>query len=163
MHMITVSCYAALTEVDVDNGLEYYETVLSVAQLVLFNTAQKRRGSCSQFCQNTEKETLLSIYIAFLLHSHTRSCTLVDMFYRLGLCISYGFMLTLSTNLGNSLCAQFEEDGIVCPTSLRFSIFSTFAVDNIDQNPSSRTVTNSWHGTAISATHHINSAHDGIQ
>ena len=127
---------------------------------VLFNTVQKRGGSYSQYRHNTEKETLLSIYIVFLLHSNTRSCTLVDMFYHLGLCISYDHMLTFSTNLGNSICAQIEEDGIVCPASLRFRILSTFTVDNIDHNPSSRTATDSWHGTAISATQHIDNAHD---
>ena len=153
MHMITGSSYTAPTEVDVDNELEYYEPALSIAQLVSFNTIQERGGSNSQFCHNAEKETPLSIYIAFLLHSHTRSRTLVDKFYHLGLCISYDRMLTLSTNLGNSICAQFEEDGIVCPVSLRFNIFSTFAVDNNGHNPSSRTATNSWHGTAISSTH----------
>ena len=64
-------------------------------------------------------------------------------------------MLTLSTNLGNSICAQVEEDGIVCPASLHFNVFPTFAVDNIDHNSSSRTATDCWHGTAISATQHI--------
>ena len=72
-------------------------------------------------------------------------------------------MLTLSTNFGNSICAQFEEDGIVCPASLRFNIFSMFTVDNIDHNPRSRTATGSWHATAISVTQNIDSAHDGVQ
>ena len=161
MHMITGSSYTALAEVDVDSRLEYYESALSIAQLVSFKTVQKRGGSNDQFCHNAEKETPLNIYIAFLLHSHTRSRTLVDKFYHLGVCISNDCMLTWSTNLGNSSCAQFEEDGIVCPASLHLNIFSTFAVDNL--NPSSRTATNSWHETAISATQHINSAHDGIQ
>ena len=163
MHMITGSSYTAPTEVDVDNGLEYYEPALSIAQLVSFNIVKKRGGYNSQFCHNAENKTTLSIYIAFLLHSHTRSRTLVDKFYHLGLCISYDRMLTLPTNLGNSICAQFEEDGIVFPASLRFNIFSTFAVDNIDHNPSSRTATDSWHETTISTTQYIDIAHNGIQ
>ena len=56
-------------------------------------------------------------------------------------------MLTLSTNLENSICAQFKEDGTVCRGSLCFNIFSIFAVDNIDHKPSSGAATNSWHGT----------------
>ena len=163
MHMITGSSYTAPTEVDVDNGLEYYEAALPIAQLVSFNTVQKRQGSNCQFRHNAEKETPLSIYIAFLVHSQTRSRTLVHKFCHLSLCISYNCMLTLSANLGKSICAQFEEDEIVCLASLHFNIFSTFAVDNTDHNPSSRTATNSWHGTAISPTQHIYSAHDGIQ
>ena len=163
MHVITGSSYTAPTEVDVDNELEYYEPTLSIAQLVSFNIVQKRGDSNSQLCHNAEKETPLSTYIAFLLHSHTRSPTLVDRFYHLGLCISYDRMLTLLTNLGNSICAHFEEDEIVSPASLRFNIFSTFAVDNIDHNPSSRTATASWHGTTISSTQSIDSAQNGIQ
>ena len=38
MHMVRGSSYTAPTEFDVDNGLEYYEPVLSIAQLVSFNT-----------------------------------------------------------------------------------------------------------------------------
>ena len=123
----------------------------------------KTGDSNSQFHDNTEKETPLSIYTAFLLHSHTRCHTLVDKFYHLGLHILYDCMLTLSSNLGNSICAQFEEDGTVCPASLCFNIFSTFAIDNVDHNPSSTTATNSWHGTAISATQNIDRFHNGIQ
>ena len=163
MHMITDSSYTAPNEVDVDNGIEYYELALSITQLVSFNTVQKRGGSNNQFRHSVEKETPLSIYIAFLLNSHSRSRSLADKFYHLGLCISYDRMLILSTNLGDSICAQVEEDGIVWPVPLRFNIFSMFAVDSFDQNPSSRTATDSWHGTAISATQHIDSAHDGIQ
>ena len=139
MHMITGSSYTAPTEIDVDNGLEYYEPALSNPQIVSFNTVQKRGDSNSQFRHNAGKETPLSVYTAFLFHSHTRSRNLKDKFYHLGLCISYDRMLTLATILGNSICAQFEEDGIVCPASLRVSIFSMFAVDNINHNPSSRT------------------------
>ena len=83
MHVITGSSYTAPTEVDVDNELEYYEPTLSIAQLVSFNIVQKRGDSNSQLCHNAEKETPLSTYIAFLLHSHTRSPTLVDRFYHL--------------------------------------------------------------------------------
>ena len=163
MHTITGSSYTAPNEVDVDNGLEYYEPALSITQLVSFDTVQKRGGSNNQFRHNVEKETPLSIYIAFLLYSHTRSRSLTDQFCHLELCISYDHMLILSTNLGNSICAQFEEYGVVWPVPLRFNIFSTFAVDSFNQNPSCRTATGSWHGTAISATQHIDSAHDSIQ
>ena len=72
-------------------------------------------------------------------------------------------MFTLSANPGNSICAQFEEDGIVFPASLCFNVFSTFAVDKIAHNPSSRIATDFWHRTAISASQHIDCAHDGIQ
>ncbi len=72
-------------------------------------------------------------------------------------------MLTLSTTLGNSVCEQYEQNGVVCPSILRSRVFTTYAVDNIDHNPSSRTARDSWHGTAISATQHLIDEDDGVQ
>ena len=57
----------------------------------------------------------------------------------------------------------FESDGVVCPTKLRSNVFITFAVDNIDRNPSSRSAKDTWHGTAIPSTQHLESKTDGIK
>ena len=72
-------------------------------------------------------------------------------------------MLVLSTQLGNSTCMQFESDGVVCPTKLRSNVFTTFAIDNIDHNPSSGSAKDFWHRTAISSTQHLESKTDGIK
>ena len=61
------------------------------------------------------------------------------------------------------MCEQFDKDGDVCPLLLRHNVFTTYAVDNIDHNPSSRTAVDSWHGTAISATQHPTGASDGLK
>ena len=50
-----------------------------------------------------------------------------------------------------------------CMTDFTNRYRSYTAVDNIDHNTSSRTATDSWHGTTISATQHVDSAHDDIQ
>lgn len=123
---------------------------LVLAQLLAFNTAEKR-STTADFRNNADHETPVSIYIAFLIHSKTRSKDLVNRLHSLGLCISYDRLSTLSTQLGNSVVKRFEKDGLVCPVSLRNNVFTTHAVDNIDHNPSSRTAQDSWHGTAISA------------
>ena len=49
---------------------------------------------------------------------------------------------------------QYVEDGVVCPPSLRTKLFTTSAVDNIDNNPSSTTAKTSVHGTSISICQH---------
>ena len=60
--------------------------------------------------------------------------------------------MQISAELGSSVCAQFEADGVVCPSK---SLFTTSgSMDNIDHNPSSRTAKDSFHGTAISLTEH---------
>ena len=61
-------------------------------------------------------------------------------------------MLVLSLQLGTSVCTQFESDGVVCPTKLRSNVFTTFAVDNIDHNPSFCSAKDSCHRIAIYST-----------
>ena len=133
---------------------------LVLSQLLAFNSA-KKRSSTGAFRSNADHETPVAIYIAFLIHSKTRSEDLVNKFHSLGLCISYDRLTTLSTYLGNSVIDQFEKDRLVCPTSLRTNLFTTHAVDNIDHDPSSRTAKDSWHGTAISACQHRANKDDG--
>ena len=145
-----------------DQGQESFKPALSIAQLVQFNSLQNRRNvKYHRYC--ADKETPLSIYIAFLVHSETRSRVLIDKFHDLGLCISYHRMLSLSTSIGNTVCSQFQKDNIVCPSNLKFNLFTTYAVDNIDHNPSSRSAKDSFHGTAITTTQHLENASDGYQ
>ncbi|CAC5372614.1 unnamed protein product [Mytilus coruscus] len=54
-------------------------------------------------------------------------------------------------------CQQYQEEGYVCPPSLRIGLFTTAAVDNIDHNPSSTIANDSFHGTGISLFQHVTS------
>ena len=145
-----------------DDELEIFKPAVSIAQLIQFNSAQKRTNSTSHR-YSSEKETPLSIYIAFLVHSETRSRVLIDKLHDHGLCISYHRMLTLSTSIGNTVCSQFERDNIVSPSILRLHLFTTHAVDNVDHNPSSRSAKDSFNGTAITTTQHLEHVGDGNQ
>ena len=60
--------------------------------------------------------------------------------------------------MANDVCALYESDDLVCPPSLKQSIFTTSAVDNLDHNPSSSTPKTSFHGTAITLTNHLSKA-----
>ena len=142
--------------------LEIFEPALSIAQLIQFSSAQKRTNSTSHR-HSSEKEILLSIYMAFLVHSETRSRVLIDKLHNHGLCISYHCMLTLSMSIGNIVCSQFERDNIVSPSILTLHFFTTHAVDNIDHNPSSRSAKNLFHGTTITTTQHLEHVGDGDQ
>ena len=136
--------------------------LLSLSQLIHFNKVRERRNSGTSR-HTSAHETPLSIYLAFLLHSQTRSHLLVDKFHDLGLPISYDQMLVLSRQLGNSVYPQIDSDGVICATKLRSHVFTTSVVDNIDRNPSSRFAKDFWHGTAISSTQHLESKTDGIK
>jgi len=96
----------------------------------------------------------LPIYAALKTHGATRDRSLIDAFFKLGMCISYDRLLTISTGIANSIIARYEREAILCPSKLRKRFFTTAAVDNIDHNPSSTTSQDSFHGTAISLVQH---------
>ena len=136
-------------------------SAITISQLLMYNCV-KERGKSEKVRHNSERETPLPIYLGLLLHSQTRSRKLIDIFFELGLCISYDRVLTISTVLGNNVCNLYEREGIVCPPNLRKQAFTTVAFDNIDHNPSSITAMESFHGSAISITQHIEESSEGI-
>lgn len=79
---------------------------------------------------------------------------MIDTFYKLGMCISYDRLLSISTDITNSVIDRYDMDGVVCPSKLRDGIFTTAAIDNIDHNPSSTSSHDSFHGTAVSLVQH---------
>jgi hypothetical protein len=130
------------------------QAVLSVSQLIQFNTVNRRRQEARGIHHAKDREPPLPVYIGLLVHAETRKRTLVDKLYNLGLSISYDRVLSLSTEMGNNICSRFEAEKVVCPLKLRHRLFTTSAVDNIDHNPSSTTAQGSFHGTGISLFQH---------
>ena len=102
----------------------------------------------------SHQETPLPIYVGLLVHTATRSRTIVDKLFQLGISISYDCVLCLSADLANSVCKYYNEKKVVCPPHLKGQLFTTAAVDNIDYNPSSTTANGSFHGTGISLFQH---------
>ncbi|KAH3846278.1 hypothetical protein DPMN_088577 [Dreissena polymorpha] len=126
---------------------------IAISQLIVFNSL-KSSGTDAFRRHSKDRETPLPIYLALKVHGETRKRTLIDTLYDNGLCISYDRLLSISTGVANSICAKYEEDGIVCPPKLSDHLFTTAAVDNIDHNPSSTTSMDSFHGTSISIMQH---------
>ena len=130
------------------------QAMLTVSQLVRYNLIIRRRvGSSSQY-HSVEREPPLPIYLGLLVHARTRKRGLIDKMCELGLSIPYNRVLSISTDLGNSVCSRYEAEHVVCPTNLRLGLFTTSAVDNIDHNPTSATAQGSFHGTGISIFQH---------
>ena len=97
------------------------QTSLSISQLMLFNATKRRRESGTtgaSYYHSRNREPPLPIYLGLMTHEETRKRTLVDKFYNLGLSISYDKVLELSTDIGNSVCARSESEGVVCPPTL---------------------------------------------
>ena len=93
-----------------------------LSQLLLFNAVKRHRNPQSATTStrhDPKREPPLPVYLGLLVHAETRKKSLVDKLYRLGLSISYDRAMQISADLGNSVCAQFEEDGVVCPSKLK--------------------------------------------
>lgn len=137
------------------------QVCLTVSQLLVFNTISRFRdksGNATDTIHHTHhvrnRECPLPIYTALKIHGATREKSLIDTFYKLGLCISYDRFLSICTDITNSVIDGYDRDGVVCPSKLRDGIFTTAAVDNIDHNPSSTSSHDSFHNTAISLVQH---------
>ena len=125
---------------------------LTIAQLMAFNTVKTRYSATQR--HHIDRETPLPNYLVLKIQGESRNRTLIDKFHKIGLCIYYDRVLSISTDIGNSVCSQYEQGGVVCPPSLVMNIFTTASVDNIDHNPSSTTAKDSFHGTGISIMQH---------
>ena len=133
------------------------QAALTISQPLQFNSSFRHPSSVTvptSKCNSTKRESPLMLYLGLLLHAKTRKRGLIDKLYDLGLCVSYDRILAISTAMGNSVSARFEDENVVCPPKLRFSLFTTAAVDNIDHNPSSTTAKGSLHGMEISLFQH---------
>ena len=64
--------------------------------------------------------------------------------HRLGISISYNRIIELENSLAGTMCAKFEEEGVVCPSHLRNNLFTVGALDNIDHNLSLTTAQGSF-------------------
>lgn len=139
---------------------------LAISQLLIFNAINRKRevtNNEAAIRHTVEREAPLPLYVGLVIHAETRKKKLVDKFYRMGLSVSYDRVMQVSTDLGNDVCALYEEEGVVCPPKLKKSIFTTGNVDNIDHDTSSRTAKSSFHGTAITLTQHPSEHTDGIE
>ena len=133
------------------------QVCLTVSQLVVFNSVSRvrdRPDSTGSTHHIRARECPLPIYAALKIHGTTRDKSLIETFYKLGICISYDRLLSISTEITNSVIGRYEREGVVCPSKLREGLFTTAAVDNIDHNPSSISAHDSFHGTAISLVQH---------
>ena len=129
---------------------------LTIAQPLMSNSISRVRVRKEPSTNHhiREKECPLPNYVALTIPEATRDRSLIDAFFKLGMCISYNSVLSISTDIANSVTARYEREVVTCPSKLRNGLFTTAAVDNIDNNPSSTTSKDSFHGTAISLAQH---------
>ena len=123
---------------DQPNHLCIPAPTLAISQLLVFNFSARRRESTTDPIKHSHhQETPVPVYLGLLMHTKTRKRDLVDILFHLGLYISYDRVLSISTDLGNKISHHFQKEDAVCPPQLKSGLFTTWAVNNIDHNPSS--------------------------
>ena len=85
------------------------------------------------------------VYLGMLMHTKTHKRDMVDALFHMGVSVSYDRVLSISTDLGDSICRFFQPEGAVCPPELKSGLFTTGAVDNIDHNPSLTSAQDAFH------------------
>ena len=135
--------------------IEYYKQVmLTVSQLLRFNTFIRTRKDSSSSYQSTQREPLLSVYIVLIIHNKTGDLALIEKLSKLGLCIFKHRVSQLSISMRNTVIKANERDDMVLPMSLKLGVFSTASVHNIDVDIQSSLSTPSLDGTAASINQH---------
>ena len=83
------------------------QATLTISQLLQFNSyVSNRSGSSHHDRHNRYRETPLPIYQGLSIHARTGKCELVDDFFKLGLSVSYDRILSISTDVGNTISAR---------------------------------------------------------
>ena len=131
-----------------------HQTQLAI-NLVGFNSVKKSRNSkpSVNVRHDRDHKTPLPLYLGLKVYAVTRSKTLVDTLFHLGLCISYDRVLQSQSDIANGICQRYKMEKVVCSPNMRRGLFTIAAADNIDHNPSSQTAKDSFHGTGISLNH----------
>ena len=94
-----------------EQDLKNFQLALSVSQLIKFNTKKctQKTPDSSIMHHVSHQKTPLPIYVGLLIHSATRSRTIVDKLFQLGISISYDCVLRLSADLANSVSKHYNE------------------------------------------------------
>ena len=136
--------------VSMDN-MKYSQVTLSISQLTVSNfrkqvdknNLQKHRRKILR------RETSLMLFNALRMYASTKSWTLVDFYFQMGLCASYDCVLQVTRRISDNLVKQFKTHGILAPGELKRGVFTMVAKDNVDHNATSNTATKHFHGTSV--------------
>ena len=126
----------------------------TITELLMFNM--------KNIAYKKTMEMPLPLYIGIWLHSQTRSKKLIKHLNEMGISVSYDRVIKTERTMADRVIHQSQTDQVVCPENLRSNLFTVAALDNLDHNPSSRTSTSSFHGSAISVFQHPSKTNNGI-
>jgi hypothetical protein len=118
---------------------------IEISQLIVYNSVNHARPQITKSTDapkakhvrhSRQQETPLPLYGGLYLYAKARKSGILTNMSKLGVCVSYDRILTLTTDLASTVCETHNKQQIVCPPHLHQGVFTVGAVDNIDHNPS---------------------------
>ncbi len=135
----------------------------TLSQLLIFNTVKYASSSNTTHIRHSkERETPFPLYHGIKLHGDARLKHQIETSHQLGISVSYARVMEVKTQVARAVCKRHDMDGIVLPTNLRLSVFTTHDVDNLDCNKTGNLSRGAFHGTCITATNHLSKENTGV-
>ena len=104
------------------------ENNFTVAQIIMWNYRKSnKKVNDRQLIKRSHTkthETPMMIYIPLKIYSVTCSRNLIDMFFNLGLWISYDWVLEITKNIYENLRESYENNKLFFPDILKMGLFS---------------------------------------
>ena len=112
---------------------------------------------------SNERETPFSLYSGLRLHGHGRDKKQIGIDKDHGISVSYGRVMEVKRGVVRAVCARSAQDGMVVPSNIRFNVFTTHDVDNIDSTAQGNFSMSEFHGYALSVTNHFSYENPGLK
>ena len=97
-----------------------------------FNTTIRIQNQSSSVYHSRKREPPVAVYVPQMIRSKIHNLSMIINISRLVICISKERFVQLSVGMGKTVIDMNEKEGVVFPTNLRESLFSTATVNNID-------------------------------
>ena len=102
---------------------------------MIFNTVKYASSSDNTVIRHSkDRKTPFPLYHGIKLHGDARLKHQIDNAHHLGLFVSYDRVMDVKVLVAHAVCKRHAEDGVVLPTNVRRSVFTTRDVDNVDSN-----------------------------
>ena len=112
---------------------------------------------------SNERETPFSLYSGLRLHGHGRDKKHIGIDKDHGISVSYGRVMEVKRGVVRAVCARSAQYGMVVPSNIRFNVFTTHDVDNIDSTAQGNFSMSEFHGYALSVTNHCSYENPGLK
>ena len=138
-----------------ENRLDAWETFFNSLFTTRENSDNIQRKTCYIFqfiyymLHNGRKKTPLHISLAQSIHDKTRSKQLIQIFNRMGICISYDEIERIDNGLTYRTIARASENRVPIPPSIIPNILINGAMDNFDHEKNTSSGTGGSHDTIL--------------